>query len=205
MADDNKKETGRTGLKHAFRIASGILGLTGACAATYFEFHKGVSYVGDPRGYVEYTQTNGAQSREAGRGFHLSNPFTTASIKKWEPEQQNIVLMSWPQEKGYLKIDLTLSYTGLDAFRTHSAVRWPAREQGGAALKEIFRANDWHSYALVNPEKYPANAAAVCAKLTDVIVAGADTKYARDMKVTQCNITAYERSRPARAAGFLPE
>jgi hypothetical protein len=190
---------------HSFNVALSLMGLSGALAATWYEFHNGVAYVGDPKGYLEYTSTTGKQWREDGKGFHLSTPFTTASIKKWEPEQQTIILMSSPREKDYLKIEMRLSYTGLDSLRTHSSVRWPARAQGSAALKDIFKANNWNSYVLVNPEKYPANAAAVCAKLTDVIVAGVDKEYARDMKVTRCNITAYERSPLARATGWLPE
>jgi hypothetical protein len=38
-----------------------------------------------------------------------------------------------------------------------------------------------------------------------VSFAGADPTVARDMRVTQCNITAYERSNLARKTGWLPE
>lgn len=177
-----------------FLLAASIAG----CAA----HDKGVAWLSSPDSYAEIQRRDGTRERVEGKGLHLFSPLTTRHIDRWNPESQTVHFMSWPDEPNYLKVEVHLSYKGIDDFWTYSSVRRSSRDTGNVSLKDLFVEQNWNTYAMVNPEAHPDNAAAVCARLQKDIAIAMDPHYARDLKVTQCNITAYDRPRTRK--GYLP-
>ena len=168
-----------------YLLISSVLGASGAAL---YGLHEGVTVVGFPEGYVEFTDRNGTQSRVAGAGIHLSNPFTT-SAKKWEPAFETLTFTSAPQELDALTVEVRVSYTALGQFEGSGIPSRQFRENGDRSLRATFRANNWRAYEEVDPGLNPANAAKLCAQLAADMPVKVDSAHARDVKVTDCKIT----------------
>jgi hypothetical protein len=160
----------------------------GAAGAGLWALNESVTIVRTPEGYVEFTGSDGAQSRADGAGIHLSNPFTT-SAKKWEAATETLTFTSAPQELDALTVEIGVSYSALSQFEGGGIPARQFRENGDRSLRATFRANNWRAYEEVDPVLNPANAAKLCAQLAADMPVKVDAAHARDVKVTGCKIT----------------